>query len=203
MLILGTLKNLIKLRGGNFNLKINLIYIKTLHFIVILGITLDVHNSQRFQFNAILGIVKNFLSLPENVSHEEEKKLKHSQEMWHDGVLHDNADEMIKWEERYNNLYCKRYEHFLRKGCTDVFFDERESSDVRIDRKRSYPHIKNCNDELPLKIPPSIITATYEKISISKESNILTKALQKKYKCVNNKGIIDSSTSIVYPFGYN
>ena len=45
--------------------------------------------------------------------------------------------------------------------------------------------------------------AEYNKISISKKSEILTTSLKKIYKCVNNKGIIDISTSIVYPFGYN
>ena len=40
------------------------------------------------------------------------------------------------------------------------------------------------------------------KISITKDSKLLTKKLEKIYKCVNTKGIIDINTSIVYPFGY-
>ena len=40
------------------------------------------------------------------------------------------------------------------------------------------------------------------KISITKDSKLLTKKLEKIYKCVNTKGIIDVNTSIVYPFGY-
>ena len=40
------------------------------------------------------------------------------------------------------------------------------------------------------------------KISITKDSKLLSKKLEKIYKCVNTKGMIDVNTSIVYPFGY-
>ena len=40
------------------------------------------------------------------------------------------------------------------------------------------------------------------KIAITKDSKLLSKKLEKIYRCVNTKGIIDTSTAIVYPFGY-
>lgn len=46
------------------------------------------------------------------------------------------------------------------------------------------------------------IEAKYEKIKITKKSEIITKQLDKIYKCVNTKGVIAAKTSIVYPFGY-
>ena len=41
------------------------------------------------------------------------------------------------------------------------------------------------------------------KIAITKDSKLLSRKLEKIYRCVNTKGIIDTRTSIVYPFGYN
>ena len=40
------------------------------------------------------------------------------------------------------------------------------------------------------------------KITITRDSQIVTREAHKIYKCVNTKGIIDTKTSIVYPFGF-
>ena len=61
-------------------------------------------------------------------------------------------------------------------------------------------------DESDQSEPPfkkTITMAEYNKITLTKRSEILTKHVKKTYKCVNTKGIIDRNTSVVYPFGYN
>ena len=72
---------------------------------------------------------------------------------------------------------------------------------------------RQLDDEIILKLDESdqiepplkkmLTTGEYNKITLTKRSEILTKHVKKIYKCVNTKGIIDRNTSIVYPFGYN
>ena len=103
-----------------------------------LGITLDIHNSQQFQFENIQKMVFDFLTL--------------------------------NTAKNFNNAA------------------DDEKSQVK--RRKKEENLQTHQ------------IAEYNKITISKKSEILTTSLKKIYKCVNNKGIIDISTSIVYPFGY-
>ena len=103
-----------------------------------LGITLDIHNSQQFQFENIQKMVFDFLTL--------------------------------NTAKNFNNAA------------------DDEKSQVKRRKKEENLQTRQI--------------AEYNKITISKKSEILTTSLKKIYKCVNNKGIIDISTSIVYPFGY-
>ena len=59
------------------------------------------------------------------------------------------------------------------------------------------------SDQIEPPLKKMLTIGEYNKITLTKRSEILTKHVKKIYKCVNTKGIIDRNTSIVYPFGYN
>ena len=60
--------------------------------------------------------------------------------------------------------------------------------------------ITKAKSEVP---PPKNIVAYYaSKITITKDSQIISRETHKIYKCVNTKGLIDTEISIVYPFGF-
>lgn len=48
-----------------------------------------------------------------------------------------------------------------------------------------------------------VTTAEYRKIMILNTSEIVTRPLKKLYRCVNTKGVIDTVTSVVYPYGFS
>ena len=102
---------------------------------LILGITLDAHNTQAFEFETLETMVRDFLG--------KKRKLD-------DGTIQ-----------------------------------------------------KTDDDQRPPPLKKMITTAEYDKITLTKRSEILTKHVQKTYKCVNTKGIIDRNTNIVFPFGYH
>ena len=75
---------------------------------------------------------------------------------------------------------------------------ESEKTDTQSASKNSW--ITKAKSEVP---PPKNLVAYYaSKITITKDSQIISRETHKIYKCVNTKGLIDTETSIVYPFGF-
>ena len=75
---------------------------------------------------------------------------------------------------------------------------ESEKTDTQSTSKNSW--IAKTKSEVP---PPKNLVAYYaSKITITKDSQIISRETHKIYKCVNTKGLINTETGIVYPFGF-